>query len=126
MASIFFKSPDHRERFFANMHSLGKVYEGKLDQEFGAALYLLTSNGALWREVRDYVTVEAIDFPAMLEDVDFLHGYEVLVRLAANLFNGNMHCDAIELMRLDDRNFMIAVTALQLRRVSLHVDDFKA
>src|SRR5207248_10953882 len=104
---------------------IGKIYSGKLDQEYGAALYILTSTTGLWQKASGYVGRDGIDIEAMLKEADLSGGYSVLVMLAGNLFNDQTHCDAIELMRLDDSNFRLALTALQVRRASLRVEDFK-
>ncbi|HLI07058.1 MAG TPA: hypothetical protein VKV40_10875 [Ktedonobacteraceae bacterium] len=50
-------------------------------------------------------------------------GYTVLLQLACNLFNGQMHLDPVELMRLDESNFILALTAIQIRRYSLKIDE---
>jgi hypothetical protein len=123
MAEIFFKSAEHKKRFVEAMRSIGKIYDGKLDEEYASALYILTSSTETWQKASDYVSRAGIDFEAMLEDIDFSGGYSVLIKLASNLFNGNMHLDALELMRLDDRNFKIALAALQVRRAPLPVSE---
>lgn len=120
---IFFTSPEHAQRFLDVMRRIGKIYDGRLDQEYGAAVYVLTSSTGLWQKAQDYVDRSGIDIPAMLKEVDLSSGYRVLVMLAGNLFNDMTHCDAIELMRLDASNFTLALTALQVRRVSLHEQD---
>jgi len=124
--SIFFKSAEHTQRFLAAMRSTGKMYGGRLDQEYGAALYILTADLATWQKAQAYVDRHGIDIPALLEEVHFSGGYSVLIMLAGNLFNSQVHIDPVELMRLDDSNFTVALTALQVRRASLQVDDFKA
>jgi hypothetical protein len=120
---IFFKSAAHQQRFLTAMQSIGKVYGGRLDQEYGAALYILTADAGIWRSARAYVERHAIDIEAMLEEVDLSGGSSVLVKLAGNLFNSEQHLDPVELMRLDDSNFQVALSALQVRRASLRVDD---
>lgn len=120
---MFFKSNDHTERLLTAMHRIGKVYSGKLDQEYGAALYILTADQAIWNKTRDYVDSNGIDFEAMLKEVDFSGGYGVLVTLAWNLFNGHGHLDPIEFMRLDESNFQIALNAIIVRRYSLRAEE---
>src|SRR5437868_2538238 len=114
-ANIFFTSPDHKKRFLTAMLTIGKIYSGKLDQEYGAALYILTSRTSLWQKSQDYVDRDGIDFEVLLREADLSGGYSVLVMLAGNLFNDQTHCDAIELMRLDDDNFIVALNSLQVR-----------
>ncbi|MFL5626339.1 MAG: hypothetical protein ACJ788_12175 [Ktedonobacteraceae bacterium] len=121
--NIFFKSAEHKQRFLTVMQQTGKIYSGKLDPEYGAALYILTADLDIWQEVSGYVSRRGMDIEAILEEVDLSGGYSVLVMLAGNLFNSQTHLDAIELMRLDDSNFTVALTALQVRRASLPVSE---
>jgi hypothetical protein len=86
-------------------------------------LYILRSSAALWEKAQ-YVDRDGIDIPTMLQEVNLSGGYSVLVMLVGNLFNDMTRCDAVELMLLDDSNFIVALTALQVRRASLHADDF--
>jgi hypothetical protein len=123
MASIFFTSPDHKQRFLTVMQRLGKIDDGRLNQEYGAALYILTASHSLWQKSQAYVERHAIDIEAMLAEIDVSHGYAVLLKLAGNLFNGEHHIDPVEFMRLDANNFTVALTALQIRRASLHEQD---
>ena len=44
MRDIFFKSPQHKERFVATMQRLGKIYDGAFDPEYAAAVYILTAD----------------------------------------------------------------------------------
>jgi len=123
MAPVFFKSPEHRLRWLVALQTMGKVYDGKIDQEYGAALYVLTADLDTWQQAQTYVRREGIDFEALLAEGEFSGGYSVLIKWASNLFNGNTHVDPVELMRLDDSNFLVALTALQLRRTSLPVSE---
>ena len=123
MAPVFFKSPEHRLRWLVALQTMGKVYDGKIDQEYGAALYVLTADLDTWQQAQTYVRREGIDFEALLAEGEFSGGYSVLIKWASNLFNGNTHVDPVELMRLDDTNFLVALTALQLRRTSLPVSE---
>jgi hypothetical protein len=113
---MFFTSETHRQRFTQVMEQIGKVYDGKLDPEYGAAIYVLTATGGTWDKAGSYVDRDGIDFETMLEEVHFSSGYRTLILLAGNLFNGNQHLDPLEFMRLDEANFKVAVTALTLRR----------
>lgn len=126
MAEIFFTSAGHRERFLAALEKTGAVYDGnKIDQEYGAALYILTADLGIWEQVEAYVGRSRIFIPDMLENVDLSGGFAVLVQLAGNLFNGQTHTEPIELMRLDETNFRVALTALEIRRAHLWLSDFK-
>jgi Family of unknown function (DUF6075) len=122
MADFFFTSPRHKAGFLTTMQALRKIYEGKLDPEYGAAIYILTSSASTWDKASGYVERDGIDFDGLLAEVDFSGAYSNLIRLAGNLFNGQTACSPVELYRLDDRNFAIAMTAFQIRRASLRVD----
>ncbi len=117
----FFKSQAHRERFFTAILGMDKVDDSKLDPEYAAALYVLTATVATWERARNYVSGSGIRFEDLLADEHFSEGYAVLIKWAANLFNGNLHIDPVELMRLDEDNFLLATDALQIRRYSLNI-----
>ena len=124
--NIFFKSDAHRARFLLAMQESGKVYDGKFDVEYCSALYILTSGLATWDKAKSYVDRDGIDIEGMLEEMDFSSGQAALIKLAGNLFNGQMHIDPVDLATdLDNDNFHVALTALQLRRVSLRAEDFQ-
>ncbi len=120
---MFFKSTEHKERLLTVIQEIGKVYSGKLDQEYAAALYILTADMDTWEQASNYVARGGIDIPALLEKGSFSGGYSVLIQLAGNLFNSQVHLDPVELYRLDDNNFQVALTALQLRRYSHPLDE---
>lgn len=122
--SIFFTSPEHTARWLTAILTSGKTYDGKLDPEYASAVDILSSGTGTWNKAESSVGRDGIDFEALLAAVDFSGAYTHLIRLAGNLFNGQTACSPVELMRLDDRNFMLALNALQIRRVSLPIDDF--
>ena len=123
---IFFKSAGHQQRFFATMQQLGKMYAGKLNPEYAVALSILTADAGTWQKARKYVNHDGIAIQTMLEKEDFSSGYSILIKLAGNLFNNQQHLDPLEFLRLDDHNFYLALTALIVRRMSLHIDNFAA
>ncbi len=126
MAHMFFKSPAHKARFLAIMQQIGKVYDGdKLEQEYGAALYILTADAGIWQQAQAYVERHAIHIDTMLQEINLSSGYSTLLLLAGNLFNGNKHVDPVELMRLDDSNFAVALTALHIRRAPPRLADIQ-
>lgn len=122
---IFFRSDEHKTRFLESLAQIDKIYNGTLDTEYATALYILTSHLSTWNKVQSYVSCEGIDIEEMLEEVDLTGGESVLIKLAGNLFNSQTHIDPIELLRLDEANFHIALISLKLRRTRSHVDDFK-
>lgn len=103
MTNIFFKSAAHKARLLTVMGQIGKIYGENLDQEYTAALYLLTSDQTTWEKAQEYVGSTDIDFDAMLKEMDLSDGYGVLVSLAGNLFNAQTELSPIELIRLDDK-----------------------
>ncbi len=121
--NIFYTSPEHKQRWLSAILGIGKVYDGKLDPEYGAAIYILTSSASTWDKASKYVDRDGIDFEALLREVDFSGAYSQLIMLAGNLFNGQTHVDPVELYRLDDRNFAVAMDAFQIRRVSLPISE---
>ncbi len=123
MATIFFTSPKHKAGFLTAMAGLRKIYERKLDPEYGAAIYILTSSASTWDKASEYVDRDGIDFEALLREVDFSGAYSQLIMLAGNLFNGQTPASPVELYRLDDRNFQVAMTAFQIRRASLPISE---
>lgn len=120
--TITFKGKGHQARFLAAVQTIGKVYEGQIDPEYGAALFVLTSTLHTWQQAHDYVTCHGIRFDEIVDACHWSEGYRVLLRWAANLFNPDAdHCDPVELMRLDEGNFAIAVSALHIRRGGLSI-----
>lgn len=119
----YFRSDEHKQRLLATMRALGKVYGSRLDAEYAAALYILQEDEITWNvAVSKYVSRHGIDFDAML---DFSGGYSVLIKLAGHLFNGLQRVEPLDLLRLDDGNFAIALEAMRIRRVGLRVQDLQ-
>lgn len=121
--NIFFTSAEHRTRWLSAILSLGRVFGGKLDQEYGAALYVLTSSVATWEKAEPYIDREGIDFEGLLAEVDFSGGYRPLIRLAWHLFNSGAAISPLDLYSLDESNFEVAMCAIRIRRVPLPIDD---
>ena len=120
---MFFTSDAHRAGWLTALQALGKVYNGKLDTEYGSALYILTADENTWNQASDYVDRHGINFEVMLREVDWSSGYRALICLAGNLFNDRTACSPVDLMLLDETNFRVALTALQIRRTALRVND---
>ena len=121
--NIFFTSSEHKKRWLTAMQEIGKVYEDRLDPEYGAALYVLTAHRGTWEQAIDYVDRDGIRFEDLLAEIDFSGAYVNLIKLAGNLFNDRTSCSPVELYRLDDTNFTIAMNALLIRRTSLRIED---
>ncbi len=120
---LLFRSKQHERRFFIAVK--GKIFEGNIDKDYGAALYVLTSSVSTWEKAQSYITSEGIDFDALLMNVDFSHAYSALIQLAGNLFNGTIESNPIDLMGLDENNFHLAISAIYIRRFGLHTDNFQ-
>ncbi len=111
---IAFASDAHKQRFVAIVEQMGKVYNGQVDREYGAALFILTEDDYTWECVKPYIN-RHIDFEAILSKVDWSGAYSELIKLAANLFNSNRYkANPGALTRLDENNFELALMALQI------------
>ena len=95
MKDIFFKSPQHKERFVATMQRLGKINNGTFDPEYAAAVYILTADLSTAEKSSEYMSCRGVHIDTLLEDIDFSGGYCVLIELAGNLFNGHRHVDRL-------------------------------
>lgn len=108
----------HAERYAAAIARLEAEY-GRSDVHWRALLLVLTGKEELWEKARP-----AIDWRAGLADPkkgtarDLSGGLRVLARLAFSLFNSSNRCEVSDLVSgLDDRNFQLAMAAIQrLRR----------
>jgi hypothetical protein len=117
--AFYFTSKEHQARFLATMHEIHKIDNGKLDPEYAAAVYILTSRAGTWERAQPYVSSGGIEFEELLSEVDWSGGYSSLLNLAANLFNDRYPCNPCDVVtRLDHENFTIALNAMQIRRVS--------
>jgi hypothetical protein len=115
--TTFFRDEDHHSRFVQAVHQLGKTWPehgNKFDPEYGAALYILTT--MFWESAQTHISRHGIDFEALTSG-PLSTGERVLLKWVANLFNwGNEGVYGAELMDLDEANFALALTALQMRR----------
>lgn len=132
---FYFTSEEHRARFLATMQAIDKIYDGYyeeqrvplIQEEYGAAVYVLTSRSGTWERAKNYVSRRGIQFDELLANEHWSGGYTCLLELAGNLFNaGYTKCDPVDLVtRLDDSNFTVAMTALHIRRRSWPVAFFQ-
>lgn len=124
MSKSIFVSQDHQQRFVKAIEQIGKVDGGKIDPEYGSALYILCADAATWNKAEEYVSPDGIEFDEMLSEMDFSGGYSVLIHLAGNLFNNHLQVEAVDIpTRLDENNFQIALQAIRLRRCGLRLSD---
>jgi hypothetical protein len=123
--SFIFRSEGHKDRFLEAIKKNDKVYNGKIDAEYGAALLLLTANLSIWNRTRGYVSGDCIDFEQIL-DIHFSTTETTLVQVAGNLFSGAIHANPVDLVRLDNANFEVAIQALRMRRNPPMFDELEA
>jgi hypothetical protein len=112
---IYFKSPEHEKRFWSAVQA--HIYDGLLDKEYGAALYILSSHWYIWESAAKYIDARGhgLDIPEMIEHEDLSSGYKVLVSLAGNLFNNQVQCNVVDFIKLDAANLRVAFMAMHLR-----------
>lgn len=120
---MFFKSPEHMQRFLATLEDLNKIRDGILNNEYSAPLYILTADNELWSKSKRYISTEGISIRKILENNDFSSGYSRLVKLAGNLFNGHVPISPLDLIGLDDENFKVAIAAIELRQYKTYAED---
>lgn len=121
---IFFTSPAHKERFVTAMQEIGKIYDGRYDSEYGAAIYILTSSSNTWSKAQGYIKHNGIDIEKMLEEQDWSGGLRRLVKLAGSLFNGQIQVDLSDVINsLDGGNFKVMISSILIRRRGLRVDN---
>jgi hypothetical protein len=121
--TIFFTSSEHRTRWLTTLLITGAVDAGRIDPEYGSALYLLTSREGTWQKAQGYISHHRVLIENLIAEVDFSAAYLQLIKLAGNLFNGTIHVDPVEFYRLDEENFTLALNALQIRRASFLVSE---
>ena len=126
MPEFFFTSPSHREQFVTALQKQGKVYnDGKIDSEYGAALYVLTSDDGTWDAVQPYVSSRGIRFDDILSQLHWSSGYITLLTLARDLFRSSHNADdpfvLIGYLNLDPDNYAVFMNALNIRRNPPHI-----
>lgn len=120
---IFFKSPEHKECFVEAMKRIGRIYDGRYDESYGAAIYILTSGDNTWSKAKGYITHDHIDIEKMLKEQDWSGGYRRLVKLAGSLL-GDQEVNLSEIINvLDNNNFKVMTTSILIRRHGLYADN---
>lgn len=121
---MYFKNEDHKERFLELLEKYNRVYDGLIENEYGAAFYILSADNEIWSKSKSYIGIDGIDFETMFQEKDFSTGYAILVKLATNLFNGNFNIAPVELCYLDgDSNFKVALAALHIRKYKISLEE---
>lgn len=119
--NIFFKSDAHKARLLDAVEQLGKVDECSIDCEYGACLYILSANKHSWEVAQPYISRHGIRIDLLLKNVHHSTSEAVLVQLAGNLFNEQQSVNPVEMMCLDPDNFLLALSAIWIRRYGLSV-----
>ncbi len=116
----------HREAFQQALSQLSQTHavkpNGKINAEYGTALYLLTGLEYAWPRLQPYVTDDGIDYQKMVNHVALSSGEELIVGLSSNLFNGGTYVDATPLDLvgfLDNDTWQMVLVAFALRRGTL-------
>lgn len=123
LATMYFVSDLHKSRFVQAIkpHLYQQGHQQFADQEYSSALYLLTSP-LLWNIAEPYIHQNRISFDDLLHDGSLSSGEALLVKLAGNLFNGQLSVNPVDFVILDSGNFAMALTAIQLRYKPLRID----
>jgi hypothetical protein len=120
---IFFKSTEHKECFVQAMQRIKRIYDGRYDNSYGAAVYILTSDYATWSKAEGYVEHTDINIEKMLAENDWSGGYRRLVKFAGSLL-GEQEVNLAEIIDiLDNGNFKVMMTSILIRRHGLRVAD---
>lgn len=124
---IHFTSSRHKEVFLSTMLTLEKIdrRSGKVDPEYGAALYILSSDEYLWDRSRPHIRSDGIAFNAILK-TKFSYSEKNLVRLACNLLNNYKKVSPVEVTRdgvISDESFEMVLEAYRIRHYSHYITD---
>lgn len=115
---IKFIDKHHSVRMYNLLNKAGKNNEasGKVDIEYGTAFYLLSSIEDIYRKALPFIG-DGIQFKNMLAKQDFSSGEKVIVKLAANLFNGSYkNITPLDIIGyLDNELFETAMCAMSMR-----------
>ncbi len=113
----------HREAFQEALSQICAVnQDGKLNREYGTALYLLTGLEDAWPQLSQYVTLGGIDHAKMLRRAALSTGEKLIVGLSGNLFNSHTYVkftpvDLIDY--LDSDTWKMVLVAFAIRRGTL-------
>jgi hypothetical protein len=111
----------HENRFLLARHRMQFDGMSEMPSDWAACLFVLTSNADRWARAAERVSAaeRTIEWDLVYRGV-YSHGELCMLRLANVLYNGDGGPDVAELIdTLDERNFRIAVVAIQLRRYGI-------
>jgi hypothetical protein len=109
------------------MLTLEKVdrQSGKIDPEYGAAFYILSSDEYLWIKSRPHIRSDGIQFDEILK-TKFSYSEKNLVLLACNLLNDYKKVSPVEITRdgvISDESFEMVLEAYRIRHYTHYVTD---
>lgn len=112
-----FRGKDHEKLFERE-----QWYRPMSSRRFAAALYLLTADNRLWRQVQDAVGIRNVDAEKM-HPRDLQANAYVFFRLARDMIIGTNSVSLSELVSpavLSKNDFLVICTALAIRGYGLH------
>lgn len=119
---MFYRNIDHKKKFTNEIISIGSD-ASRLSSEFLSALFLLTSNNKLWKQVKSNVISAGINFENVdLHDID-INGY-TLFKTAQDLYFGSMHITIADLTNpeiIEDYLMRLICNAFMIRRHGFNV-----
>lgn len=123
MSEVFFKSPEHKQRFLVAI--VPHIHENRIDAEYGSALYLLTSE-LYWHLISHFVSDHGILFAEFLKKSKISHTERGMIELAWQLFNRHDHkrIDLFDSLFSNDENYRLVLTAFEIRRQRMSIDQF--
>jgi len=95
------------------------IYDGKIDVEYGSALYVLT---AIWSKISGYVLSDHIDFEQMLDQY-LCTSEKTMVEAAYSLFSGSTSVNLADVCFLDEANFKVVMQAIGIRRDGCNIGE---
>lgn len=117
MSEVYFASRNHKEQFLSIIRSMGKHDGGRIDKEYGAAIYLLTSPLLNFAES---FSDGKLTFPS---PDGLSSGEKALIRLAENLFYSpdKPIFNVSDFTRLSEPNYKVAMAALEISYYPCHL-----
>lgn len=116
-----FLDKEHEEYFAIFRSEMNEKYQN--NKEYLSVVYIMSGNLELHMKIRKHFDPKKGVFfsDRMFELEDLSSGAYVLAKLAVNLFNNNEVANPLDMISsLDDRNFMLALNAMKVRRFGIN------